>query len=66
MLRLNEARSLLQYESFGCKCGLNKSVYNRKQKWNNDEECASINIQMVGVLVTIITCRILVHVIVSE
>ena len=44
MLGLNEARSLLQYESCGCKYGLNKSVYNRKQKWNNDEECVSINI----------------------
>ena len=30
--RENETRFLVQYESCECKCGLNGSVYNLKQK----------------------------------
>ena len=29
---VNETRFLVQHESCECKCGLNKSVYNAKQK----------------------------------
>ena len=41
----NETRFLFQQESFDCKCGLNESVCNSKQKWNHDEyrcECHKI------------------------
>ena len=31
MLRVNETRLLVQHESGGCKCRLNKSVFNANQ-----------------------------------
>ena len=34
---INETRSLVQHESYECKCGLNESVWNSLQKWNHDE-----------------------------
>ena len=37
MSRVNETRFLAQHESCECKCGLNKSVCNSKQKWNHNE-----------------------------
>ena len=37
MSGVNETRFLVQYESYECKCGLNESVRNSKQKWNHDE-----------------------------
>ena len=39
MSKINETRSLVQHESFKCKCGLNESVCNSRQKWNLDECC---------------------------
>ena len=46
MARVNEARLLVQHKSYVCKCRLNKSVCNSKQKWNHDEyrcECKKFN-----------------------
>ena len=37
ILRLNETRFLIQHESCECKCGLNESVCNSKQKWNHNK-----------------------------
>ena len=37
MSEANEIRFLVQHESCECKCGLDKSVCNSKQKWNNNE-----------------------------
>ena len=34
---VNETRFIDQHESCKCKCGLNKSLHNSKQKWNRDE-----------------------------
>ena len=34
---VNETRFSVQYEWCECKCGLNESVCNLKQKWNHDE-----------------------------
>ena len=34
---VNETRFLVQHESCECKCGLNKSVGNAKQKQNHDK-----------------------------
>ena len=34
MSRVNETRFSVQHESFECKCRLNKSVCNSKDKWN--------------------------------
>ena len=45
MLGVNETTFLVQQESFDCKCGLNESACNSKQKWNHDEyrcECHKI------------------------
>ena len=45
MSGVNETTFLVQQESFDCKCGLNESVCNSKQKWNHDEyrcECHKI------------------------
>ena len=36
---VNERRFLFQHELRECKCGLNESVCNSKQKWNHDECC---------------------------
>ena len=35
MLEVNKIRFLVQHESYGCKCRLNESVCNPKQKWNH-------------------------------
>ena len=51
MLRVNETRLLVQHESGGCKCRLNKSVFNanqtgRKKKKKQDEfwcECKKLD-----------------------
>ena len=34
-----ETRFLVQHDSCKCKCKLNESVCNLKQKWNRDECC---------------------------
>ena len=46
MSGVNETRFLVQHESCECKCGLNESVCNSKQKWDYDEcrcECKELN-----------------------
>ena len=43
---VNETRFLVQHESCECKCGLNESVCNSKQKWNPEEcrwECKKLD-----------------------
>ena len=35
--RANDTRFLVQYKSCECKCILNESVCNSKEKWNHDE-----------------------------
>ena len=37
MSGVNETRFLVQHESCNCKCRLNESVCNSKQRWNHDE-----------------------------
>ena len=37
ILGANETKFLVQHESCECKCGLNESVCNSKQKWNHNE-----------------------------
>ena len=37
MSGVNETRFLVQYGSCECKCGLNESVCNSRQKWNHKE-----------------------------
>ena len=37
MMGVNETKFLVQRESCECKCGLNESVCNSKQKWNHDK-----------------------------
>ena len=37
MSRVNEARFLVQHGSCECKCALNETVFDLKQKWNHDE-----------------------------
>ena len=37
MSKVNEARFLVQHQSSKCKCRLDESVCNSKQKWNHDE-----------------------------
>ena len=37
MSGLNETKHLVQHESYGCKCRLNESVCNSKQKWIYEE-----------------------------
>ena len=37
MSGVNETRFLVQHESCECKCGLNESVCNSKQKCNQNE-----------------------------
>ena len=42
----NETRYVVQHESCECKCGLDESVCNTKQKWNHDEcqcECKELD-----------------------
>ena len=34
---VNETKFLVRYELCECKCGLNESVCNSKQKWNHNE-----------------------------
>ena len=36
MSGVNETRFFVQHEMCECKCGLNASVCNSKQKWNQD------------------------------
>ena len=36
-VRINETRFLVQHESFECKCGLNESVCDSKEKRNHNE-----------------------------
>ena len=48
MWGVNETRRLLQYKLCECKCDLNESVCNSKQKWNYDEfqcECKELDNQ---------------------
>ena len=33
----NKTKFLVQHELGECKCGLNESICNSKQKWNHDE-----------------------------
>ena len=43
---VNETRILVQHKSCACRCGLNESVCNSKQKWNHDEcrsECKELD-----------------------
>ena len=43
---VNETRFLVQHKSCGCKCELNESACNSKQKWNDNEwlcECKKLN-----------------------
>ena len=47
MSGVNETRFFIQHESCECKCELNESVCNSKQKWNHNEywcECKELNI----------------------
>ena len=37
MSGVSESRFLVQNESCHCKCGINESVYNSKQKWNHNK-----------------------------
>ena len=37
MLGLNETKLLVQHKSCECKCGLNESVWNSKERWNQDK-----------------------------
>ena len=37
MLRTNETRHIKWHETFKCKCRLDESVCNNKQRWNNDK-----------------------------
>ena len=37
MLRTNETRHLEWHETFKCKYRLNASIFNSKQRWNNDK-----------------------------
>ena len=37
MLRTNETRHTESHETFRCKCRLDVSVCNNKQRWNNDK-----------------------------
>ena len=37
MLGLNETKFLVQHKSCECKCGLNESVWNSKERWNQDK-----------------------------
>ena len=46
LLRVNEARFLVQHESCKCKCGFNESLCNSNQKQNHDEcrcECKKLD-----------------------
>ena len=46
MLGVNETRFIVQHESCECKCGLNESVSNSKQKCNHNEcrwECKELD-----------------------
>ena len=46
MSRVNKLRFSVRHELSECKCGLNESVYNSKQKWNHNEcrcECKEFN-----------------------
>ena len=43
---VNESRFLVQNESCQCKCGINESLCNSKQKWNHNEcrcECKELD-----------------------
>ena len=45
MSRTNAARFLEWHEAFKCKCRLDASVFNNKQRWNNDKcqcECKEL------------------------
>ena len=45
MSRTNETRHLKSYETYKCKCRLDISVCNNKQRWNNDKcrcECKEV------------------------
>ena len=37
MSQVNEERFLVQHKSYECKCGLNESVSNSKQKWSHNK-----------------------------
>ena len=48
LMRLNETRSVLWYESCKCVCKLNSSVCNNKQIWNSDTcRCVVMKILLV-------------------
>ena len=43
--RSNETRHIKWHETFKCKCRLDASVFNNKQRWNNDKcqcECKEL------------------------
>ena len=45
MSRTNETRHIKWYETYKCKCRLDASVCNNKQRWNNDKcqcECKEL------------------------
>ena len=46
MSRTNETRHIKWHETCKCKCRLDASVCNNKQRWNNDKcqcECKELN-----------------------
>ena len=62
MSRTNETRHIKWHETCKCKCRLDASVCNNKQRWNNDKcqcECKELidkgicDKQYIGILVTV-------------
>ena len=43
MLRINETRHIKWHETSKCKCRLDASVCNKKQRWNEDN--CSVNVK---------------------
>ena len=45
MSRIDEKRHLSWHETYTCKCRIDASVWNEKQRWNNDKcrcECEEL------------------------
>ena len=70
MSGVNEIRFLVQYEQCECKCGLNESVSNSKEKWSHNEcKCeykkldnwSSCRVELCGILVHV-TVNVIKHV----
>ena len=55
---VNKAIFCVWHESGDCKCTLDKSAGNSKQKWNHDES-RSVKNEIIGILVKMILCGIL-------